>query len=266
MCGSGSGSAAHADPNGDANFAVFHCGLNALKDILRGFRITRNDAAVPGEAAKIARGVAEPAARSPLSWVGLRLQALQSKGVDLGKPLESSGFGSPGYNRPVRSGVKVLNALSTSLKAGRETSQAGESIGDEIGLYPAFFHFELNCKRLGSDADGNRFALADLVFENAQGLVKRGDKEVDYPVADSAALRRWVGRDGESGSAKHVRGNQQGAAFLVEFAGVKEAAAESGFIVGAFDGAGEGKQRGVKALCADCKDKIAVTDFRLHGI
>jgi len=237
-----------------------------MEDLLRSFTVAGDNAAVLGETAEVAWGVAEPAAGGPLGRVGFRIEAVESQSVKFGEPFGGGGLGGPGDDGVVGCGAGMLHAAGTRLKGCGEAGEAGEAVGDQIGLYAALFHFALDGLPPGGDADRCRFVLAKLIFENTQSLVQGGNEEVGYAVADRAALSGWISGNAKGGGAEHIGGDQQGAAFLVEFASVKERSAESRLAVGACIGAGEGEQSGVKTLCGDGKDKISVTGICLHGI
>ena len=90
----------------------------------------------------------------------------------------------------------------------------------EVGPHAALEHLagKINFGGLGrgGNADGNRSALANFVFQNAEGLVKRGDEEIHDPVANSLFARFGVCRNGERGGAGNVGCHQQGAHFGIE--------------------------------------------------
>lgn len=265
MRGLGAGAAAHGDPDGDADFALLDGGLHAVEDLLCGGGLAGNDAAVLGEAAEVARGEAHPASRGEFGGTGVRIETFEGEVVELGQPDGGGGFGAPGDDGAIgcRAG-DVFHAARTGLEFRRKTRETGKSVGDEVGLDPALFHFTHDGLRFSGNADGYGFTLAKLVFEDAQGLVERGHDEVGYAVAKGAALRGGIGSYGERGGAEDIGRYEKGAAFVVELACIKELAGKARLAVRT--GFSVGKQRRVEAIGTNGKHERCVVGVHLHGI
>jgi hypothetical protein len=119
----------------------------------------------------------------------------------------------------------------------------GELCAMQVGLDPAFEHLALNLERSGGYTYRNGFALANLVFQNAQSLVERRDQEVHHTVADCLFLGGRIGCGRERGGTGDVASCDKGPTKGIEFRGVEELASQAGngFRIGLGSGQGIGK-------------------------
>src|SRR6185437_8721055 len=186
------GAAAHGDPYRGADLALRNRRLHAIEDLLRGRLVTRYDAAILGEATEVSRGKAKPSPGGQLGGARIEVEALESQRVELGQPDRRCRFRGPGYDGALGRRRDEFDAPGMGLKLRRETRQAGESVGHEVGLKASFLHFAFNGLRFARDADGHRLALAKLVLENSQCFIEGGDHEVGDAVANCAPLSGWI--------------------------------------------------------------------------
>jgi hypothetical protein len=117
-----------------------------------------------------------------------------------------------------------VRALGEEGQAGRRGSG---SRPHQIGQHTALQHFALDGLGRGGDANRNRLALADLVFQNAQGLIERGDQKVGDPIADCLLLHGQVGGGSQRSRAGNVASHHQPAALAVEIPCVDKLAAQA---------------------------------------
>ncbi len=198
--------------------------LSSRDELLCSFRFTIKDSHALRETAQVARGKAQPAAGGPI----FPRQAVQGDGVELGKPEGRCGGHAPGEQSLV---IRQRRTRYMPCALADEGGMLREFIGrpQQIRQHAAFQHFALDGFRRGSYANRNRLALANLVFEDAQGFAERSHQKVGDSVPDCLLLRCLVGGCGQRRGACDICRHQQSAASRIEFARVKKFAAEGRF-------------------------------------
>ncbi len=110
----------------------------------------------------------------------------------------------------------------------------------QIGQHAAFVHLALNRSRWQRNADRTRLALAKLIFQDAQGLIERGDEKIDDTVAESVFLCGAIVRCYQRRGAGNVGRHDQRTARVIQLTRIEEFAAEASF---------RGSMRGFSQLC-----------------
>ena len=103
----------------------------------------------------------------------------------------------------------------------------------QIGQHTALYHLVLNLFRRQADAHRDRRALTNLVLQNTQGLIERGNQEVDYAIADGLLWGGKVRRGRQSCGAGNVARHYERAALPVESTGVEQPSAQLRLLAGA---------------------------------
>jgi hypothetical protein len=123
--------------------------------------------------------------------------------------------------------TRTLMEKGGELRRGRTVRR--QQIGEHAALEQLAGEICFRGVVLEGYADGDRGSLANLVFQNAQGFVERGDEEVHDAVADGLLAGGGLCRDGQRGGAGDVGRHQQRAGLGVERAGVEQFPAQAGF-------------------------------------
>src|ERR1035441_5272965 len=84
----------------------------------------------------------------------------------------------------------------------------------QIGENAAAEHFFEDGLRGDGDGYRNGLALADFIFEDAQGLVERGYQEIDDALAHGLTESGGIGGGGERGGSGDVGGDRKCASRL----------------------------------------------------
>lgn len=229
--------------HGDGNFSAVNLLLDQRLKIGSDRPVAAQQAYALRLAPQVAGSETEPAARRNVGGG----KARERERVEFGQPLGGTNCHPPGEQGLVLANGSRVQEPCTLAK---ERRVRGEIVhpAEQIGPYAPLEHFALDCLGRKGHAHGNRLALADLVFENAQGLVEIGHQEIGCAVADGLFLRGRVGCSGERSGSGDVACHERCSAFLVEFCGVEQLAAEGGFLVLKRAGASAKKERSVAAL------------------
>jgi len=206
-----------------------HTDLSALDAFLDSFRKARSSLLAAGEGArrlrrtaKVARSQAQPAASGPV----LRVETFESDYIQLRHPPGGRCGDGPGQENGRQESGRPSSGVQPTIHIGPQ----------QIRPHAALFHLSLHRRRGYGRTDGDRFVLAKLVLEDAQGFVERSDEEIDDGAANGLLLRGGVCGCNERGGAGDIGRDDEGAALLIYFSGIEEAAAEARFSVCARSG------------------------------
>ena len=139
-------------------------------------------------------------------------------------------------------GLNTLRALVDESAKHRLRCGGQGSDWEQVRQDAAIEHLFKNHFRGQGDGYRDCLALADFVFEDAEGFIERGNQEIDDAVAHGLAEGCRVGGCGESCGPGDVCRTDEAGTVLVQLAGIEEFAAEAGF------GVDERRQGGVKAV------------------
>jgi len=201
----------HGDAHLYRNFASIDSVLCSLDEVIRCFRIAAHDAHALRQTAQVARGESKLAHCGVRSLPGMALETINGNAVEFGQPLRRCGVYPPGKQN-------LAARFRNEFDVRRE-------IGHDAALQHLTLHHFGGC----GNAYGDRFALADLVLEDAQGLVERVDQEVGRAVADGLLPGAWIGSRRQRCGTGDVARNQRCAAVRAEVPSIQQLSAQSRF-------------------------------------
>jgi hypothetical protein len=171
------------------------------------------------KAAQISRSEPQPAAGRPLTGVETRERNLiqQSQFLVAGRihsPDDKARrlIAASAVIRMIRRAPRVADYAAYRPARVIEVNFSAHQIRRDAALA----HLALNSLSVDGNRNRNRLALAKLILDNAESLVKRMYEKIDDTVAKRLLLRRAIRRRCKRGGTRNIRGYNKRAALAIE--------------------------------------------------